>query len=359
MKRDSFLTWMAAAASFPGRTERYRPPPPPEALEQDVTNVKAFGARGDGANDDTQPIQRAIDASGAGKPVLFPVGRYRVRQPIQLHTDTVLLGYGRHSILWCTEPGCDVLVCRKVHPVFLEGIALDGDATNRDGIVLDSASDVRVRRCWIKSMGRRGITVGDTPCAIVDSTVEMCGEDGIFVTETNSGDPAHVVACYIFANGGNGLRFTRNGNQAMIMGCEIVNNAGCGIRIDTASNMISIVGNAIMGSGADGVEISENSCYTGVVSNAISGNKRSGVSIRANANGTSLTANRFVDNCRGGAADVAELVVWESAETVVLGNVFARTAVPAAQAAAIRTDRALGTSAVANVFHGLATPTSL
>ena len=126
--------------------------------------------------------------------------------------------------------------------------------------------------------------------------------------------------------------------------------------VDTASHMISIVGNAIMGSGADGVEISENSCYTGVVSNAISGNKRSGVSVRANANGTSLTANRFVDNCQGGAADVADLVVWQSAETVVLGNVFARTPL-ATKAAAIRTDRALAASAVGNVFHGLAAPT--
>jgi hypothetical protein len=267
-----------------------------------------------------------------------------------------LLGYGRHSVLWCTEPGCDVVLC-SAKRVFFEGISLDGNSKNRDGIVLHNADDVRIRRCWIKSMGRRGITVDNTPCAIVDSTVEMCGEDGVLVTQTNSGCPVHVVACYIFLNGGNGLHFTRNGNQGMVMGCEIVNNGGCGIRIDTASHTTSIVGNAIMGSGADGIAISDGSCYTGLVSNVISESRRAAVSISAGANGTALTANRFVDNGKGAVKGVADLMVTASLETAAIGNIFARTGVPGPTAAAIQADKTSVMNSLGNVFHGVAAPT--
>ena len=62
-------------------------------------NVEAFGARGDGASDDTAAIQRAIDkcyAEGGGT-VYFPKGTY-VTTGIVLKARVVLLGEGFSSV---------------------------------------------------------------------------------------------------------------------------------------------------------------------------------------------------------------------------------------------------------------------
>lgn len=46
-------------------------------------NVKDCGARGDGATDDTEAIQRAIDAATqTGESVEFPAGEYLVSGPL-------------------------------------------------------------------------------------------------------------------------------------------------------------------------------------------------------------------------------------------------------------------------------------
>lgn len=58
-------------------------------------NVKSapFYAKGDGVSDDSAAIQRAINSS---KLVVLPKGVYRISRPIQLKSDTQLIGVGRH-----------------------------------------------------------------------------------------------------------------------------------------------------------------------------------------------------------------------------------------------------------------------
>lgn len=61
-------------------------------LIQDYVNVKWFGAYGDGENDDTQAIQKAIDFSFAYikentlniKPVVFPTGNYKITNSLNI-----------------------------------------------------------------------------------------------------------------------------------------------------------------------------------------------------------------------------------------------------------------------------------
>lgn len=54
-------------------------------------NVRDYGAVGDGKTDDTRAIQRAVN-SATGGTVYFPAGTYRITAPIQIATQTNLLG---------------------------------------------------------------------------------------------------------------------------------------------------------------------------------------------------------------------------------------------------------------------------
>jgi hypothetical protein len=52
-------------------------------------NVRSLGARGDGSNDDTEVLKRAI---ASHRTIYFPSGQYRVTDTITLRPDTVLIG---------------------------------------------------------------------------------------------------------------------------------------------------------------------------------------------------------------------------------------------------------------------------
>ncbi|HUK22888.1 MAG TPA: glycosyl hydrolase family 28-related protein [Gemmatimonadales bacterium] len=356
MRRRSLLGWLAAGIPLriPGAEDAWGVSP--AAADHDAaTNVREYGAAGDGVRDDTRAIQQAIDVSRDGKPVLFPAGRYRIRKTVTVHDDCVLVGWGRHSILQCSEPDTDALVCEGVKKVFIEGLAIDGDGSNRDGLVVRQADDVRIRRCWIKSMGGRALTIVNTPCGVVDSDFELCGGDGIFVSETNSGEPPHIITCSVYHNGGHGLHFTSNANQAMIQGCEIILNAGSGILIENASKMISVVGNSILGNGIYGIEIATGSPWNAIVSNVLSENGLAGIAIRNHAHDTVVMANRFLDNCRSSQAEQAELLVRNSTRILALGNIFARMPRrdPAPPHSAILADPGAISNSL-NAFDGLA-----
>jgi hypothetical protein len=62
-----------------------------------VYNVREFGARGDGATDDTAAFQRALDRAGAegGGVVLAPRGRYLFRGHLSVPAEVTLEGIGR------------------------------------------------------------------------------------------------------------------------------------------------------------------------------------------------------------------------------------------------------------------------
>ncbi|GAA3403738.1 glycosyl hydrolase family 28-related protein [Paenibacillus hodogayensis] len=55
-------------------------------------NVKWFGAKGDGANDDTAAIQQAINAKEGT--VFFPKGKYNITAPLVIETGDSLIGEG-------------------------------------------------------------------------------------------------------------------------------------------------------------------------------------------------------------------------------------------------------------------------
>jgi pectate lyase-like protein len=61
--------------------------PPANAL-----NVRDFGAKGEGQEDESKAIQKALDAVGSGNMVFFPPGNYKIERPLKPKSQTQLVG---------------------------------------------------------------------------------------------------------------------------------------------------------------------------------------------------------------------------------------------------------------------------
>src|SRR5205809_3798114 len=76
----------------------------PDAGTPSVFDVKRYGAKGNGATDDTAAIVAAIaaggnafDGSSAARVVYLPVGTYRITSTIEVPPNVILRGAGRFS----------------------------------------------------------------------------------------------------------------------------------------------------------------------------------------------------------------------------------------------------------------------
>src|SRR5262249_42419265 len=61
---------------------------------QVAANVRDFGAKGDGATDDTAAIEKAIDSVWGAGAVLFPAGTYLITSTLKIAKSIVLRGEG-------------------------------------------------------------------------------------------------------------------------------------------------------------------------------------------------------------------------------------------------------------------------
>jgi hypothetical protein len=104
--RRGFLTKGVALGAAPlvGLThvEDALAAPPPT-----VYDVTSFGAQGDGAADDTNAIQAAVDAANArgGGTVVFPAGTFRITRALTIYSQVVFRGAGMRATVIRKSPG--------------------------------------------------------------------------------------------------------------------------------------------------------------------------------------------------------------------------------------------------------------
>ena len=184
---------------------------------KDYTNIKNFGALGDGVQDDTVFIQDALNAAASvGKWAFFPFGNYRITAPLNLPQGTKITGYGAR--IFSTS---HIYMLNVESDTIIKGIEIEGTfagtpddlgrGINIVGTVNSYKSNISIEDCYINNMRFYGIYyqfVRDI--SIKNTKVFSVGYTGIMgLSVTN----AIVTECHVkdidYLEGGYGISFTR------------------------------------------------------------------------------------------------------------------------------------------------------
>ena len=159
-----------------------------------VFNVKLYGAKGDGATDDTAAIQTAINAmtaAPAGGLLYFPSGTYRISSFLEIQGLTNFEIRGTSATLMpldsdtTTTDAGDVLRIGNCSNFTLSGLTFNGDSAARIQIAqpaslrIAACSDFRVAACNFNNTVGDGLYVyaanpADSSTASHDGLIEGC-----------------------------------------------------------------------------------------------------------------------------------------------------------------------------------------
>ncbi|MFI3237425.1 MAG: glycosyl hydrolase family 28-related protein [Lachnospiraceae bacterium] len=194
------------------------------------SNVKSFGAKGNGSTDDTEAIlaaiQDAVDETGV---VYFPPGKYMIR-PIEVPSHITLMGYSSWSYL--------------------------GERKDKDGNSLDPGYE-----------GRTIISALEGGARALFDLDGKCGTrfQGLTIDGANVGEGMHGI-------------YTHNigiEQHICVEDCRIQNFTGSGIRLDKVW-VFSIRRNLIMNNKEHGIDCSRG--YDGwIIDNQLTGNVGAGL----------------------------------------------------------------------------------
>jgi hypothetical protein len=255
-RRRQFLAWTAAVPAvvglpYPAGTSAAAPRTAPSGKPRDV---KAYGAAGDGATDDTASIQAALDAAHAagGGAVHFPPGTYSTRT-LTLYSKLHLAGAGIEATILKLRDGTHDDLIRTHGYAGLTGTNRTGGPFNwsiRD-LTLDGNRTRNTRGCGLRLYGfgyilrdlriRQFSQAGldsewstedpewspgghDTPgdsmeAQVVNLKVHDCGAGGIHFRGPHD---SQFVNCVVYDTKTYGVH-VRQGKAFSAAGCQFVN----------------------------------------------------------------------------------------------------------------------------------------
>jgi len=168
----------------------------PQAAAGTLLNAREFGAKGDGKSDDTQAVQRAIDAAAErGGAVFLPPGVYLCAE-LQMRPHVSLTGIpawdyeqGFGSVIrLADEHAGGLLNITGAFGVTLDGLSLDGARLGQGvhGVWLNKPDygkqedTFRIERCQIANFSGDGVRLTRAWCfSIRHSMIAYNGGDGI------------------------------------------------------------------------------------------------------------------------------------------------------------------------------------
>jgi hypothetical protein len=258
-------------------------------LSRLVQDVRAHGAAGDGATDDTAAIQSALDAVGPeGGTVFLPAGRYRISATLVVRThNTAMVGVGpgqrvgagqdavgtRIEAVGSLDDGPMLRVqldkdTAPLHGVTLRDFALDGQrASGGSGVHFRSyrglISHVFVYNVLGHGFDFQGYPDWDTYDTVVAfSQASRCGGSGFYLGE--GATDLHFTSCVVFDNQDN--MQLAGGGSAQVTGCHFYAAARHNIFFNGAGSRTKFANCKIEGADANGVLIdSTHSSYSDIL----------------------------------------------------------------------------------------------
>ncbi|MEZ5901030.1 MAG: right-handed parallel beta-helix repeat-containing protein [Hyphomicrobiaceae bacterium] len=178
-----------------------------------VADVRNFGARGNGVDDDTSAINAAIRSLKGGGTVLFPPGRYVHNDVIAIASDNITLE-GRDAELFATNPDRSAVIIggkgSGLRNLTISAVRPEarGQSNLQSGIVV-KGEGVRIARTRVSNTKSAGIWIsGGRDYVITCNDVVDTKSDGIHSTDGatngrvswnriyNSGDDGISVVSY-------------------------------------------------------------------------------------------------------------------------------------------------------------------
>lgn len=202
-------------------------------------NVKAHGAKGDGATDDTRAIQKAIKTA---KVVIFPPGTYLISRALRLSSNRVLVGAGIDATSIIPKVGSMVLLAAVARGSTMLNLEIRGlqlanngqpgiDAINLDGADPSlRISNVRLYDLLIVGC-QRGIVLRLTANAFLENVFcAICATGFRFDTCADT----NLENCQAQNGGGTGFEIAsahvREGEGYRLSNCS-TNGQGLGLSV--------------------------------------------------------------------------------------------------------------------------------
>ncbi|MFD0716254.1 glycosyl hydrolase family 28-related protein [Paenibacillus sp. GCM10027626] len=237
-----------------------------QAADGRLIDVRHYGAKGDGVQDDTEAVQTILDGLDEGSTVFFPPGRYKVAGLRLFGKKHVVLCGNAHIVGDGTSGAGAVWRIERCGNVTVEGLTVSGIPTGSEdrGFWVGNSYNVTIRKNRIADFAGEAIVIWGS-----DDPVES----------TN-----HIYDNYLLGNGC-AIRTQANGEYIHISRNKIVNNrwgivGGLGnCRIDNNQIILNDYGvhlNSALSSNPDhssitGNQINHNRCVGLFVENLVSG----------------------------------------------------------------------------------------
>jgi uncharacterized secreted repeat protein (TIGR03808 family) len=238
-----------------------------------------LGVRFNGADDQTEVLQRAIDrTAGARLPLILAPGIYRARGLV-LPTGARLVGVPGATRIVATD-NAPLIVARGADHILLSGIIFDGSGRSlpeKSGLIqLAAGRRIAIRDCEILGAGRNGIVLESIEGEITGTTIMGARGAAIFSVDARG---LVIARNNIINSSNNGIQVWRS--QAGDDGTQVIDNRiedtaaqaggsgqnGNAINIYRAHN-VTVRGNrirnaafsAVRGNAASNIQITNNTC---------------------------------------------------------------------------------------------------